>query len=380
MATDSRAPDLAASPAAVALAFGVLVSVPLLAFATDGEWQDFFGASWTALPFAVLCVLAHLGRDRVWARVLAWGWLGLLLFLAAGTSLALGALSVVPTWVEDDPFSAVPAAYGWLLVGLALALWLAVLTPLLALWPAVRRWWGLDQTTPARTLGLGAVLGFTAVFCLPLLVLGRAPLLVLLELSAAAGHSLMGDRGAAGLLRDEVYGLCWTLGAAGFAVGWGVVRTFPEARRRLGLVRPTARQWAFGLLMIGVVLGASHLFDAGVAALWQRLGWRVTDDKAMEALFGWAMSPLAAVVIGLTAGLGEEVAVRGILQPRLGILASNLLFTALHAWQYQWDALLSVFVFGLVLGWIRRRTNTTVSALVHGGYDFVLLLLAAAGP
>ncbi|MCX7861282.1 MAG: hypothetical protein N2385_14415 [Chloroflexus sp.] len=40
------------------------------------------------------------------------------------------------------------------------------------------------------------------------------------------------------------------------------------------------------------------------------------------------------MVIGVTAGLGEELGVRGVLQPRLGIWLSNLFFTSLHAFQY----------------------------------------------
>jgi membrane protease YdiL (CAAX protease family) len=48
----------------------------------------------------------------------------------------------------------------------------------------------------------------------------------------------------------------------------------------------------------------------------------------------------------------------------------------MHAYQYHWDALCSVFITGLVLGLIRKKTNTTVSAIVHGGFDFVLILMA----
>ncbi len=89
----------------------------------------------------------------------------------------------------------------------------------------------------------------------------------------------------------------------------------------------------------------------------------------------YSLTPLGAVVIGVTAGLGEEVAVRGVLQPRLGLVLSNLFFTALHALQYNFDGLLSVFLAGLVLGWVRRHTNTAVSAVVHGFYDFLLIML-----
>jgi membrane protease YdiL (CAAX protease family) len=88
------------------------------------------------------------------------------------------------------------------------------------------------------------------------------------------------------------------------------------------------------------------------------------------------MTPVGAVVIGVVAGIGEELAVRGVLQPRLGIWLSNLAFTLAHAFQYHWDALLIVFLLGMVLGVLRQKTNTTVCALVHGTYNCLLVLAA----
>ncbi len=82
-------------------------------------------------------------------------------------------------------------------------------------------------------------------------------------------------------------------------------------------------------------------------------------------------------MIGVTAGVGEEMVVRGVLQPRLGILVSNLFFVGLHAFQYGFDALLSVFIIGLILGIVRARTNTTTSAIAHGTYDFILVMISA---
>jgi hypothetical protein len=69
--------------------------------------------------------------------------------------------------------------------------------------------------------------------------------------------------------------------------------------------------------------------------------------------------------------------VRGALQPRLGLLLSNLFFVSLHAFQYGFDALLSVFIVGLVLGIVRARSNTTTSSIVHGLYDFILVMISA---
>jgi membrane protease YdiL (CAAX protease family) len=105
----------------------------------------------------------------------------------------------------------------------------------------------------------------------------------------------------------------------------------------------------------------------------------VTNEELVRRLLGGALSPVGAVVLGVSAGLGEELAVRGVLQPRLGLLPSNLLFTSFHAFQYHFDSLLIVFIVGMVLGLVRRRTNTATSAIVHGVYNFVLVILLVAG-
>jgi membrane protease YdiL (CAAX protease family) len=83
-----------------------------------------------------------------------------------------------------------------------------------------------------------------------------------------------------------------------------------------------------------------------------------------------------ALIIGVTAGISEEMAVRGLLQPRIGLIASNLVFTSVHAGQYGLDGLLVVFLVGLALGIIRSRTNTTTSAITHAVYNFTLVILA----
>jgi len=34
-----------------------------------------------------------------------------------------------------------------------------------------------------------------------------------------------------------------------------------------------------------------------------------------------------------------------------------------------------VFVFGLALGLVRKGTSTSVCVIVHGGYDFVVMMI-----
>ncbi|HYM97586.1 MAG TPA: CPBP family intramembrane glutamic endopeptidase, partial [Candidatus Sulfotelmatobacter sp.] len=67
----------------------------------------------------------------------------------------------------------------------------------------------------------------------------------------------------------------------------------------------------------------------------------------------------------------EEILFRGALQPRIGLVATAILFTSIHT-QYglSLDAL-SVFVIALGLGLIRKYTNTTTSGLCHVTYNLV---------
>ena len=87
-----------------------------------------------------------------------------------------------------------------------------------------------------------------------------------------------------------------------------------------------------------------------------------------------ALSPLGALVAATAAGLGEELMMRGVLQPRFGWLLPNLAFTAAHALQYNLDALIGVFVLGAILALVRARWSTSEAIVAHALYDLVLFL------
>lgn len=175
-------------------------------------------------------------------------------------------------------------------------------------------------------------------------------------------------------IRSTLYGLMWAVPASFLAVGYPIRRTFREARQRLALEWPTRLQ-AVSVLLIttGLFLGVEPL-QSGITMLWNAQGWSMTDTGAIEVLFRHAIQPLGAVVASVAAGLGEELVFRGVLQPRLGIMLPALMFTSIHAFQYDFDALIGVLLVGLVLGFVRKKTNTTTCALIHGGYDLALLL------
>jgi membrane protease YdiL (CAAX protease family) len=328
----------------------------------------------------LLALLAYLGAQRSWVKVLALLMLCLVVFGMAlvvfGISFAtfIDQPGALPNLSPDDTFK---------LLAIFAGICLSIAIGALGFVPGIRRWISrrlpIDPNSFVHTLALVAVVATTLMSFVPLLFLDTPPLLTVMQLSTATGEDVTGGRGDAGMLRDTLYGLLWLVPSAIIAVGYGVRRGLRESLIRLGLVRPTWRQVAAALGLAVALVIVATLLNLAVTWLWDTLGWPKTDSESFGQLLAFAMSPIGAVVIGVTAGLGEELAIRGVLQPRLGILLSNLFFTSMHALQYHWDSLLLVFVVGTALGLIRRRTNTTTSAIVHGTYDFLLIMAAVLG-
>jgi len=356
----------------------VLAALGALLGSPGAELASIAQGAAQSLPFMLLAVLAYLGQRRTLGMA---GALLALLALLGGGGLMIMLVSIV-TLVPDIQSSHPTLVDG----GAAKLVWLAL--GVLAAWvaagvvaiPAVRqrlsRVIPIDPSSFVHTLMLSVVVGTTLLCFLPLVVLGEPPLLMLVR-QTDVSNTIADTRGDAGMLRDTVYGLLWLVPATVFAVGYGQVRTMRQTFQRLGLVRPSLRQVAVGLgAAVALVLGVTAL-SWGVDWLWGALGWPKTDGEAFGSLLSFAISPVGAVVVGVTAGLGEELAVRGVLQAKAGILLSNLFFVSLHALQYSWDSLLVVFLIGMALGVLRKRTNTSTSAIAHGTYDFLLILASA---
>lgn len=368
----------------VGAVFLVLVAVIIAGFAIGGEAASFVQAGLQALPFAPLAVLAYLGVHRAWARLLALLWLGLL--VAGVAAFTLGGTAAVLSGGPADGVALPPGAWGKLAL-VALGNLVAVALGLACFLPGVRlrlsRHLPLDPDYFVHTIALVAVVTLTVQSFAPLAVLGEPPLIAVVSMLIDEGMDLMGDQDVSAVLRADLYALAWLIPVAFLSVGFGIRRGWRATLRRLGLVRPTGRQVLAALALVLVLLAGVSVLSLAIDWLWRVMGWPRTGGEAFEqafsALLGAFLSPVGAVVFAVTAGLGEEVAVRGVLQPRLGILLSNLFFTGLHAFQYNWDSLLIVFLLGIALGIIRQRSNTTVSAIVHAGYDFVLIMMLVIG-
>ena len=249
--------------------------------------------------------------------------------------------------------------------------WPSFSPPRCLLWRPLRvvlaRWLPLEPDTFRHWLGLAAVLWFTVLpFALIPLLGDRPPFEALYDqmgIGVPQGYDWAGD------LRD----LGWMIALSLVAVGFPLARTLSGARLRLGLTWPGWRVLALAvllsLLMVPVMMAIDSLMTAAVAAL----GLPTASDGWTDRLFGTGHSLGAVLLFGLTAGVGEELIWRGVLQPRYGLILTTLSFAAVHAFQYGAGALVSVFIAGLALGLVRQRTNTTTSIVVHASYDIWLI-------
>ncbi len=160
----------------------------------------------------------------------------------------------------------------------------------------------------------------------------------------------------------------YVLLALGGAGCW-VRRDLRETLARLGLKALTPRHG--GVVLAGAL--ALIALNAGAEAVQHRFFpelWKL--DHEITRLLARAMTPGRVVLLGLSAGVGEEVTLRGGLQPRLGVVLTSLLFAALHV-QYSWYGMALVFVLGLTLGLVRKHASTTAAIIVHGLYDMLAL-------
>ncbi len=362
--------------------FGLIILVAAFG-ETDGEAGAFLTSALDVALFVILAMLVYLARVRHplfrWAALL---WLLVLVAGLAAVAAGFGAIAILPAEMleseEIDPETvdlAMAAEVALLLLGVIVA----GFASLIGLSRRFRGWLAgylpFDPDSLLHTVALVVILAMILIPPVPLLVTGVPPYLSepFLDLLLESG----------GLLAETVtlnaYTLFWTLIGSFFIAGAFVRRTGRETLERLGLVRPTGREV---LLAVGgalVLVAAFHFIDPALAALVGWLGLPVTDMDAVNLLFAGSLTLPGIIVASIAAGFGEEVSIRGLLQPRFGILLPALLFASLHAFQYSWDGLISVFLAGILFAYIRQYTNTTTSAITHTVYDLVLFSMMLVG-
>lgn len=159
-------------------------------------------------------------------------------------------------------------------------------------------------------------------------------------------------------------------------VGLAIRRDIPQTLQRLGLQVPTGREvlWGAG---IGVVL---LVFMNVFSQIWGTLvPVEVIEEQtsAAEALnLAFATLPLA-FILSVSAAVGEEIWIRGGLQPIFGLWVSSLFFASLHIQVAFTPAILILFVVSLGMGWLRHRFSTMAAIVAHFCFNFIPLALLA---
>lgn len=157
------------------------------------------------------------------------------------------------------------------------------------------------------------------------------------------------------------------LGVAG--VGIFVRRKAGDTTRRLGFVRPAWWNLVLALAAAGAFFALAQGSDT-LNHLWAPAVAR-NVDSATAHIFGGLENPVGIFAVALIPGICEELLFRGALQPRIGLLATALLFTSIHT-QYGFSVdTLAIFLIAVGLGIIRKYTNTTASCTCHVGYNLL---------
>jgi len=319
------------------------------------------------VPFIVLLLAANLAvRASSWRVVI---YILLTLFNIALIFLGIFFL-IIPALLAsqpNNPLNQMPFQPDW--AGVTLWMTATGAVAFLPLIPAVRRGLArllpLDPASPVHMTALAFAVYLLGSVPIQLAMLG-GNLDSIANMGSVLGLSELWQQGAAFI----IMGL--------FGVGLWLRRSTDEVTDRLGLHMPSGRQWG---LVIGLTI-AFVLLDQGVAWAWanfdpisfERIG------KVSNALFGGLISPLGALTIGLSAGLGEELVFRGALQPRFGLLFTSFLFAVIHVQYGLSPAVFQVFLLGLVLGVIRQRGNLTMAIALHTLYNASLVALTLIFP
>jgi uncharacterized protein len=151
----------------------------------------------------------------------------------------------------------------------------------------------------------------------------------------------------------------------------------------LALKWPTGRYVAIGLAALAALIAITDaLLYLGGYPL-------VTPFQAQSYTTAAAEGWLAALWLGtiIIAPAGEEVMFRGFLfrgwarsdrEAWLAIVVISLLWAALHV-QYDWTGILQIFISGLLLGWLRWRSGSTLlTFLLHALFNLEGTLETAA--
>lgn len=167
-------------------------------------------------------------------------------------------------------------------------------------------------------------------------------------------------------------------------IGIFISRDWRAAFKRLGWEKPTWTHVGIGLLLIIFSFAYDlcwSLYTHGLAN--QDLATKLSgyNSATFTSVEGLGMAVVMALATAIFAGVGEETLIRGALQPALGIVPAAILHGILHAqFTHAPIFILQVALWSVVIGIVRRYTNTTTTIIGHAGFNFLTTFLFAFNP
>ena len=162
-------------------------------------------------------------------------------------------------------------------------------------------------------------------------------------------------------------------------VGLAIRRGWSETMERLGLRLPTREDvtWGVGVGLACIVLMLVFNFIWVSVTSPEIVEEQTAATMQLNQLF--STIPMA-FVLAITAAVGEEIWVRGALQPVFGILITSIFFVVLHTQVALTPGTFVIFIVALALGWLRQRHSTTAAIFAHFIFNFIPLALLSMTP
>lgn len=159
-------------------------------------------------------------------------------------------------------------------------------------------------------------------------------------------------------------------------VGFAIRRDTPHTLARLGLRWPQRDDlvWGAGAGILFLIL--MIVFNQIWAAFTSPELLAEQTSAAFELNRAFATLPLA-FILSVSAAFGEEIWLRGGLQPIFGIGVTSVFFTLLHTQVIFTPAMVIPFAVSLGFGWLRARQSTVAAIIAHFVFNFVQLALLA---
>lgn len=145
---------------------------------------------------------------------------------------------------------------------------------------------------------------------------------------------------------------------------WGA----PATRLRLLVNRTTGLQ-----ALLGAAVTIAALLAMGtILALLDQAGLYEAEESALVPQLQALLTPAVIVAVPVLAAVTEEVFFRGYLQPRIGIIASSVLFGLVHSGYGTVLQLVAPFGLGLLFAYLFQRTGSLWAPIAaHFMFDFI---------